>query len=119
MAESSLIVEPADGVLVVRFRDNSILDASTIQRIGRELHELIERSTSGQIVLDFTDVRFFSSEALRLLLGLRHRVDKAGARMALCGLRPDLDRIFKLTALDKLFQFFPDSTSARAALQGG
>lgn len=116
MAEGSLKVEASEGVVVARFRDNSILDAVTVQRIGRDLHELIDRCPNSRLVLDFRDVRFFSSEALRLLLGLRNRVDKAGSKLALAGLRPDLERIFKLTALDKLFAFYSDADAARTAL---
>src|SRR5262245_27996992 len=104
---SSLIVEEVEGVLTASFRDSSILDALAIQRIARDLYELIDKHPRANLVLNFKDVRFFSSEALRLLLGLRAKVDKANSRLVLCCLRPDLERIFKLTTLDKLFQFFP------------
>lgn len=116
MAESTLVVETFDEVRIVRFRDQSILDAASIQRIGRDLHALIDGTPGAKFVIDFRDVRFFSSEALRLLLGLRNRVDKAGASLVLSGLRPDLERIFRLTSLDKLFKFYPDAESARAEL---
>ena len=43
MAESSLKIDETDGVTVVGFKDASILDVLTIQKIGRELYELIEK----------------------------------------------------------------------------
>lgn len=116
MSESSLIVDTESGVTHVRFRDNSILDALMVQRIGKELVELLETSESRKVVLDFCNVRFISSEALRLLLSLRSRADRSAATMALCSIRPELAKVFKLTNLDKLFPIYEDAARAAAAM---
>ena len=119
MSVTSLNVENAsDGITTIRFRDNSILDALAIQRIGKELAEILEVQGVKKAIIDFRDVRFLSSEALRMLLGLRSRADRAGAKVALCAIKPELTKIFKLTNLDQLFQLYPDADAARAALGG-
>src|SRR5262245_36141437 len=119
MSVTSLNVEKTeDGITVIRFRDNSILDALAIQRIGKELADILETQGVKKAIIDFRDVRFLSSEALRMLLGLRSRADRAGAKVMLCSIKPELSKIFKLTNLDQLFQIYPDANTARAALGG-
>lgn len=110
--ESSLRVEEINGVTVVNFRDASILDVLTIQRIGRELYEIVEGRKAKKIVLDFGDVRFLSSQALGVLLTLRKKCDKEKAKVALARIRPELARVFKITNLDKLFNFYDDRDDA-------
>ncbi|MFN0136826.1 MAG: STAS domain-containing protein [Phycisphaerae bacterium] len=112
----SLIVEIEDEVTAMRFKDPSMLDALAIQRIGKELSELIETATTKKVVVNFDGIRFLSSEALRVLIGLRSKADKAGRKVALCGIRPDLMRVFQLTNLDKLFTIFDNVDTAKAKL---
>ncbi|TWT41023.1 putative anti-sigma factor antagonist [Phycisphaerae bacterium RAS1] len=114
MADSSLSISDQSGVHVVGFRDNSILDVLTIQKIGRELYELVEKDGKLKIVLDFENVRFLSSQALGVLLTLKRKADKAGAAVVLARLRPELARVFKITNLDKMFAFFDSQDAALA-----
>lgn len=117
MADAAkLKTEERAGVCVVGFRDASILDVVTIQAIGRELYDLVESAGKKRIVLDFSDVRFLSSQALGVLLMLQRKSAKAGAKVALAGVRSELVRVFKLTNLDKLFQFFDRPDDAVTAL---
>lgn len=114
--QSNLRVDEQDGLSVVSFRDASILDVVTIQKIGRELYELIENDARKKVVLDFVDVRFLSSQALGVLLTLRRKADKAGSKVALARVRPELARVFKITNLDKLFAFYDDVEQAKTSL---
>ena len=119
MAEAkSLNLSEEGDVTIASFRDASILDAVTIQRIGRELYALVEDDQRKRIVLDFADVRFLSSQALGVLLTLRRKADQAKADVYLAGIRDELARVFKMTNLDKLFQFFDDRDAAVAKLGG-
>lgn len=116
MAEpSSLMIRDQGGVAVVGFRESGILDAVTIQRIGRELYEVVEKQGRKQVILDFANVRFLSSQALGVLLTFRRKADAVQAKVALAGLRPELRRVFNVTNLDKLFTFHDDTATALAA----
>jgi len=95
-----------DGVTVVGFKDVSILDVVTIQNIGRELYGLVEEREKRKLVLDFSDVRFLSSQALGVLLTLRRKADQAQTEIVLCGIRKELTRVFEITNLNRLFAFF-------------
>jgi len=112
--ESSLRMDTADGVTLVGFRDASILDMNTIQRVSRELYRLVEAGDRPSVVLDFSGVRFLSSQALGVLLTLRRKADAASVRVVLVGLRPELARVFRIANLDKLFVFFDTREAAIA-----
>lgn len=114
--QTCLRLEVADGVTVVSFKDASILDAMVIQRIGRELYKLVEDDQRRKIVLDFSEVRFLSSQALGVLLTLRRKADRSGAKIALAAIRPELAKVFKLTNLDQLFEFHNDRETAVSKL---
>lgn len=103
---STLRVEDVQHVCAVSFKDASILDAVTIMRIGRELYDLVETQGRKTLLLDFGDVRFMSSQALGVIITLRKKADKAGAKIGLASIRPELIRVFKITNLDRLFTFY-------------
>lgn len=113
---SGLKVTQQGSVTLVAFGEASILDMFTIQKIGRELYDLLESQGHKRVVLDFGDVRFLSSQALGVLLTLRKKADKAAAQVAVSGVKPELERVFRITNLDKMFQFFKTSAEAVAGL---
>ena len=114
MAETRLKVERQPGVTIAGFKDSSILDVVTIQQIGKELTDLVAGLGKGKLILDFTDVRFLSSQALGSLVSLQRQADSGGAQVVLCAIRPEIVRIFKITNLDKIFKFFNGRTEALA-----
>jgi anti-anti-sigma factor len=54
-------------------------------------------------VLDVSRVDYMGSSALGLMVNVRQRVAKSGGRLALCGLSPQLLRIFRTCCLERLF----------------
>lgn len=112
----SLKIRQAEDVTVVGFRDASILDAITTQRVGRELYEVVESGNRRKVVLEFVNVRFLSSQTLGVLLTLRRKADKAGVKIALAAIRPELRRVFEITNLHKLFEFYESVAEAIAAM---
>jgi anti-sigma B factor antagonist len=114
MADAPVSIRDVDGVGVVSFRDQSMLDANTVEAVGAELSSLFEPAPQRGIVLDFTNVQFLSSPALSMLLNLRRRADQARCEVVLCGLRTDIARLFRITKLDKLFVFYPTTVEALA-----
>jgi anti-sigma B factor antagonist len=118
VVDPGLIIERHESVSLVRFRDPSILDSLSIQRIGRSLQEVVEAPGVSGVVLDFTNVRFLASEALRVLLTLRSKAEKSRSRIALCCIRPELIRVFSLTNLDQMFKIFENSEAALEHARG-
>lgn len=112
MSESNFVVDRTQDVALVRFKDSSILDVASIQRIGNELYEIVAEPNTKKIILCFRTVRFLSSQALGVLLTLRRKAEEAETEVVLAELKPELARVFKVTNLDRMFKFYEKSEEA-------
>lgn len=115
MAESRILVEDYAGVTVVTFSDSSILDSLVIDQLGKDLYHLTDTLNKQKLVLDFSNVKFLSSQVLSLLLTLNKKASAIKGTLVLCSLRPELMKIFTITNLDKLFKFHKDDAAALAS----
>ena len=69
MAESTLLqIFELDGVTNVEFTESNILDEASINKIGSEIGEVIERKGLPRVVLNFDNVGAMSSSALGMLI---------------------------------------------------
>jgi len=112
MSELQLVVQNLGDVVVVNLSGPTILDGSTVDALGEELFKLVDEQARRKILLDFTRVKFLSSAILGVLIRLQKRVASIKGRMALLGLRPDLHKVFKISKLDRLFEFFDNEQDA-------
>ncbi len=103
---SKIITKRVGKVTVVNFIDTAITDTQQIQHISRELENLIDEKECRFMVLDFSSVRFLSSQTLGMLLKLHKKLSDKSGWMGLAGLKPELKKIFKLTRLDRIFNFY-------------
>lgn len=114
MAESRLIVQEKENALVVSFPAHSMLDMSAVEAVGSELLGLVQPGRPCRLVLDLSNVSFLSSPALSMLLQLRRKTDTVVGEVVLCGVRPEIERLFRITRLDKLFRFYESQEQALA-----
>ena len=112
MKEVPILVQAVGDVTVVDLRSASILDGMAIEEVGKSLFELVDEQARRKIVLDFSQVRLLSSMMLGVLVRLQKRAEGIKGRIVLCGLRPDLMKVFKITRLNKLFEFYKDENAA-------
>jgi len=103
-------------IAVVAFKSGCISDIEGIAAAGRQIKEFIENDKPKRLIFDFAEVRFFSSQVLGLLLDVRARLQKDEGKVVISGINPQLHRVFKITNLDKIFQFFEDRQSAVKAM---
>jgi anti-sigma B factor antagonist len=111
-SNTSLLVQQIKSVTIVNFGDAAMLDSAHIDRIGQELYDLVERYNRTRLVLDFSGVRFMSSQALAVMINLRKKMDAAKGHLVICALKPELRKIFHITKLEKLFEFQPNEEKA-------
>jgi anti-sigma B factor antagonist len=109
---NELMIAPYQDVTVVSFQNVSVLDSANIEALGRSLLELVEKQATRKLVLEFTAVRFMSSQALGVLLQLRKAMDQIKGKVVIAGIRPELHKVFKITNLEKLFIFHKDLDKA-------
>lgn len=97
---------------VVSFKGASLIDADCIMSAWEQIKEFLRKNQPKRVVVDFSEVKFFSSQVLGILLDVRSRVAAYGGEVVISSIEPQLHRVFKITNLDKIFNFFPDKESA-------
>ncbi|MEI8196346.1 MAG: STAS domain-containing protein [Phycisphaerae bacterium] len=110
--ENELVIQQIKQVTVVSFQNVSVMDSANIEALGHSLMDLVQKQDHRDLVLDFSPVRFMSSQALGILLQLKKALDEVKGRMIIVGLRPDLQKVFKITNLQKLFVFRNETDQA-------
>jgi anti-sigma B factor antagonist len=111
---NELLVQRYKDVTVINFQNVSVLDSANIESLGRNLMELVEKQDHRKVVLEFSAVRFMSSQALGVLLQLKRAMDPVKGVIVIAGIRPELHKVFKITNLHKLFTFKDDLDKALA-----
>jgi anti-anti-sigma factor len=106
--ENELLIQTYKDVTVVSFQNVSVLDSANIEALGRNLLDLIIKQDNRKLVLEFTAVKFMSSQALGVLLQLKKAMDPVKGKIVIVGIRPELHKVFKITNLHKLFTFHED-----------
>ena len=94
-------------VTVVEFADG-LMDR---QAFYERLAELAEGGQL-EVLLDFSNLRFFSSAVLDALIRINKLVRSTAGHLAVCGLSPELTEVFKITRLDNLFKIYRDQAEA-------
>ena len=112
MQSSYLLVQDYAGVTVASLTESTMLDSRSIETAGEELFRLPDQLHKRKLIVDFCEVKFLSSQAIGVLLDLRKRVEAIRGRLVLCGVSKDIMKVFRITNLDKVFEFFPDDASA-------
>ncbi len=106
-------------IFVAAFKSGCISDVEGIAAAGRKIKEFIEDDQPKKLIFDFSEVKFFSSQVLGLLLDVRARLQKNEGDVVISGINPQLYRVFKITNLDKIFRFFDDRESAVKTMSSG
>ncbi|MBN2512830.1 MAG: STAS domain-containing protein [Sedimentisphaerales bacterium] len=109
-------LETRGEVLVVRFAAPAIGAATNLEAIGHDLRDMIQKKQPAFMIIDFTRVSFFSSQMLGLLVDVWRRLKDCGGTVVISGINPNLTRVFRITSLDKVFDFYPDTDTALQAL---
>ena len=112
MPSSNLVLSQIENVTIVSFRSASIIDLPSVESIGRDLYTLVDDQAKRRIILDFSAVKFLSSQMLGVLIALQKKAKSIRGRVVLSGLRPELMKVFKITKLDKLVEFASDEADA-------
>lgn len=93
------------------------LDATTAPDLKTRLASLIAEG-HGQLVIDLTKVPFIDSSGLAALVsGLKATLETGGA-LKLVGLNEQTSTAFRVTLLDRVFEFYPDVDTALDSLPG-
>ena len=98
----ALNTQKVEDVLVVYFSDSSILDESTMQTLGRDLMECVDRCEDQKLLLNFETVRFMSSAMLGKLVALNKKCKENEVALKMCNITKDIMEVFQMTRLNKV-----------------
>lgn len=99
------------GVLVVTVEERRI-DAAVAVRFKDSMRELTESRGQGMI-LDLSKVEFLDSSGLGAVVGSMKQLGR-DCRLDLAGLTPTVDKVFRITRMDRVFRIYD---TVEAALQ--
>ena len=116
--QGQLTIQSINAVALVTFQDESILDPLQVQDIGDKLRHLVEDEDRQRVILDFHKVKILSSQMLGVLIGLLKRIRGVDGRIVICGMKPELHKVFRITNLDKLFTFYESEGHALRSFKG-
>lgn len=106
--------ETVDGVPTVYLAGE--LDSYSAPRLRALLESLVAPPRPAFLV-DLSGLEYIDSVGLGVLVaGLKQASDRAGV-MALVGPTPTVERVLRVTGLDKVFLVFADETQAQAFLR--
>ena len=114
MPESFLLIEEENGVTVVGFPEQTEFSAGVVDSAGPELYALVEGEDTRNLVVDFTNLTFLSSQGIGALLTLRLKAARTGSEIVLASVPSQFDEIFRLTNFEQLYQVFKSVADAKA-----
>ncbi len=85
-------LDNVESVSVVKFKDEKVMDPARIEKLGLELLALVDRDERDNILINFENVKFFSSAAINKLIVLEKQVRARGGKIRLSNLRPEVPR---------------------------
>ncbi len=115
-AAPQLLVKYVEDVAVVTVTESTVIEPQHVEQIRKSLFDMLEAENRTRIILDLSKVTHLSSSALGVLIPLRQRAQELKGEIILCGVRPEVRRIFKLTRLDRQFTFCNEESDALAKL---
>ncbi len=107
---------------IQNWSDNiSVVDLSDDPQFSEELTGIIDgvESEPVDVILNFSAVGFINSSNIAKLLRLRKVMLGIKRRLILCGVNAQVQGVFLVTGLDKIFEFTSDIATALATLQLG
>lgn len=110
--KAGLDIAREGNVAVASFKSPCISDVEEITNASAQLRQYIQTDPPKRMVFDFHGVKFFSSQVLGLLLEARAHLRPHEGDVAVTSLSPQLQRVFKITNLDKIFRLYPDRAAA-------
>lgn len=101
-----LVFERRGVVALGRVRQARMLDAINVAEFGQQLSEYVAANSGVCLLLDFGEVDYLSSAVLTELLRANSAAKETGGNVRLCGLSEDIQEVFKITNLDKVFTIY-------------
>ena len=112
-------IDSINDVSVVKLKDEKVMAPAQVETLGAELLSLVETTPTEDgdgagtnVLINFENVRFFSSGAINKLIVLEKRVRAGGGQIRLSNMQPEVRDLFSYTNLDQMFDILSNQTEA-------
>ena len=116
---SSVKSQATPELLTIYLTEVKILDEAGIERIYKDVVELLEKTEQPNVLLDFRVVQFMSSAALGMLIRIHKKCKQFKVVLKLCNISPNIREVFEITGLNKILDIYDDAEAAQAAFNKG
>ena len=86
------------------------IDAAVAVRFKDKMQELTQHSAS-RVILDLSQVDFLDSSGLGAVVGSMKYLGRE-RQLDLAGLTPTVEKVFRITRMDRVFRIFPNTDAA-------
>lgn len=114
---NELNIKETSGIIVITLGNSDVSSILEIDKTSEIFVDYIKSKQPPKIIINFDDIKFFSSKTLGMLLNGWKKIEAYGGKMIISGINPQLSRLFRITNLDKIFKYYPDINSAIEALE--
>ena len=116
---SRLISHVQQGVTIVHFADAKVIDQRSINLIGSELTEMVEKAGTMKMLINMENVQYLSSAVLGKLISLHKALRTKKGSLRLCNIAAPIFEVFEITRLDKVFDIHKSEDEALDAFRLG
>jgi anti-sigma B factor antagonist len=103
------VIDVTDRVSVVTVHGQA--DLHTASELRQALNDAVDRGAAS-LVVDLGEATFIDSMTLGVLLGTVKRLRHVGGGLSIACPDPHIRRVFEITLLDRVFDLYPDRSSA-------
>ena len=106
------VTEQQGDISVLAWSEPVALDAANAADLRTQVGEVLARSS--RLIFDMTNVEFVDSSIIGALVGFLRRAQTAGGDVKLVGLTPNVETIFEVTRLQRVFSIHATVPAAAA-----
>ena len=112
MSASALVISQSEGITFATINTASLTEGTMIDAMAKELYALVDEYDYKKLVVDFRHVGFLSSRMISTLTTLHKKSHAIDGKLVLCGMKPELKKVFQITKLDKILTFADTESDA-------
>lgn len=104
-----------DGSIVIATVCNTtMLEGMLVVEFGRQVLDYVGTRSAVSLLLDFENIDYLASAALTELIKINDAAVAGGGAMRICGLTPNIRKVFEITNFTKVFEILADENVGHA-----
>jgi anti-sigma B factor antagonist len=98
-------LQVVERIVIIRFPSTELLVGEDAARDALDLlGRIVKDKEETRFLVNFSGVKWLSSEMLGALVGFHQKVNSRGGTVLLCGLEPLMREVFRVSNLDRAFE---------------